>query len=113
MIDREALRKLASLWSIPVWMSEGQTDHPAELARGVLDLITEVARLEARQQELLAAMVRLTNETPFADEANQVPTLIAKIGTLKAALREACDIADDVAALGPPSRIDALRKEAE
>jgi hypothetical protein len=54
----------------------------------------EIVHLETRQQELLEAMRRITNETPFPDEANQVPVLIAKVGSLRAQLREACDIAD-------------------
>jgi hypothetical protein len=53
-------------------------------------LIAEVERLTTRNDELLAAMVRVANETPFADEAKdalaQRGRLLAEIGTLRAAL---------------------------
>ncbi len=50
-------------------------------------------RLEARQQELLATIVRLTNETPFPDEIKgwegQRARLVAEVGTLRSALSAA------------------------
>ena len=56
----------------------------------VPDLIAEVRQLRTRRDELLAAMVRVANETPFADEAKdalaQRGKLSAEIGTLRAAL---------------------------
>jgi len=69
-------------------------------------LIDECDRLTARQQELLATIVRVTNETPFADEASdalrQRGALLAEIGTMRAslaatksALKEACDLAEE------------------
>ena len=55
----------------------------------------EVERLRARQDELLAAMVRITNETPYPDEINgwteQRAKLIAEVGTLRA---EVADLRD-------------------
>lgn len=62
------------------------------------ELRAERDALIVRREELLRAMVRITNETPFADEANQVPTLIAKVGTLRTE-RDAAD-RSDVAARG-------------
>lgn len=63
------------------------------LALDIIELCAEVRRLQTRQQELLAAMVRITNETPFPDEAanwtEQRAKLLAEIGTLKAQLAEA------------------------
>ena len=55
----------------------------------------EVERLQVRQQELLATIVRVTNETPFPDEIKgwqaQRSAMTAEIGTLRSALREATD----------------------
>ncbi len=48
-------------------------------------LRAEIERLQARQQELLRDFARVTQQMPFADEVNQVPTLIAEVGTLRAA----------------------------
>lgn len=58
-------------------------DELADIAR----LRAEVESLKARQQELLATIVRVTNETPFSDEAKDVleqrGKLVAEVGTLK------------------------------
>lgn len=52
----------------------------------------EVERLTARNAELLAAMVRLTNELPYSDEfegwESQRAAMLVEIGTLRAELRE-------------------------
>ncbi len=85
--------------------------------------IAERDALIVRRDELLVAIRRLHSDLPYPEEANQVPTLIAKVGTLKSALREATTAAlewlnyaerdgsshwtDDRA------RLDALAKEAE
>ncbi len=47
-----------------------------------------IAELEARQQELLAAMVRLTRETPYPEEVSGREALIAEVGTLRARVNE-------------------------
>ena len=64
------------------------------LARGALDLLGEVARLETRRDELLALAAKLTRDVPYEEESRNVATLIAKVGTLKSALREACGLLD-------------------
>jgi len=46
----------------------------------------EIDQLRARQQELLRDFARVTQQIPFPDEANQVPTLIAEVGTLRSEL---------------------------
>ncbi len=52
----------------------------------------QIDALETRQQELLALTVRLTNETPFPEEANGwIETrakMMAEIGSLRARLAE-------------------------
>lgn len=45
-------------------------------------------RAEARIQELLQAMTRLTREIPYPEEAASAATLIAEVGTLLSRLRE-------------------------
>jgi len=49
-------------------------------------------RFERRQQELLATIVRVTNETPFPDEikgwTDQRAKLVAEVGTLRARVTE-------------------------
>lgn len=51
-------------------------------------LADRVSALEARQQELLQTIVRISQETPLVEEVkealNQRGTLIAEIGTLRA-----------------------------
>lgn len=51
-----------------------------------------MAALEKRQEELLATIVRLTNETPFPDEVKnaleQRGKLLAEVGTLRASVAE-------------------------
>lgn len=53
--------------------------------------LAEIDRLVVRQQELLAAIVRLSNETPFPDEIKgwfeQRAKLIAEVGTLRSKVR--------------------------
>jgi hypothetical protein len=56
------------------------------------DLVAENEALKARQQELLATIVRLTNETPYPEEVKtaleQRGALLAEIGTLRAKLAQ-------------------------
>jgi hypothetical protein len=53
---------------------------------------SRVAGLEARQQELLQTIVRLTNETPFPDEIKgweaQRAAMVAEVGSLRARVAE-------------------------
>lgn len=62
----------------------------------------EVERLRVRQQELLATIVRLTNETPFPEELqgweSQRAAMLVEIGTLRSALRVAEAVRDDARA---------------
>jgi len=55
----------------------------------------EIERLRARQQELLATIVRVTNETPYPDEIKgwegQRAKMLAEIGTLRGACHQAWD----------------------
>ncbi len=69
--------------------------HGKTTAETIAALTSERDALIVRRDELLAAMVRIANETPFADEANQVPTLIAKVGTLKAENEQLRQLARD------------------
>lgn len=92
-------------------------DCAAELSRHVLAQDAEIERLKARQQELLATIVRVTNETPFPDEMkgweSQRAALLAEVGTLRAALREACAMladVDHVLSESETDRIAELRK---
>lgn len=52
----------------------------------------QIEKLEARQQELLATIVRLTNETPFPDEIKgwefQRAKMLTEIGTLRSRVAE-------------------------
>lgn len=58
----------------------------------VRQLCDEIDRLRTRRDELLATIVKLTNELPFPDEVKdwtaQRAKLIAEIGTLKARVVE-------------------------
>lgn len=62
------------------------------LCRGCLANRQTVSELRERQQELLSTIVRVTNETPFSDEAKdalaQRGAMLAEIGTLKARVQE-------------------------
>lgn len=55
-------------------------------------LLDEIARLNTRQDELLATIARIANETPFPDEIAgweaQRAAMVAEIGTLRSQLRE-------------------------
>ncbi len=98
-------------------------EHFAAAADETVRLTAERDALIVRRDELIVAIRRLHSDLPYPEEANQVPTLIAKVGTLKSALREATTAAlewlnyaerdgsshwtDDRA------RLDALAKEAE
>lgn len=80
----------------------GKTDDAAYIAavypQAIRALITrsralrtveaERDALQIRQQELLATIVKLTNQIPYPEEANNAAVLIAEVGTLKAALAE-------------------------
>ncbi len=61
-------------------------------ASGVVDAAARIAVLEQRQQELLALILRLTNETPFPDEVKdwvaQRAALVAQVGSLRARVAE-------------------------
>lgn len=58
----------------------------------VVSLVERVRALEQRQQELLATIVRLTNEVPFPDEVKdwvaQRAALVAEVGSLRARVAE-------------------------
>jgi hypothetical protein len=73
-------------------VSEEDAAFIVEARSAVPELLDEIDRLEARQQELLATIVRLTNETPYPEEikgwVEQRAKLIAEIGTLKATIAE-------------------------
>ncbi len=62
--------------------------HQAEVEVERDEATVEVERLKTRQQELLATIVRVTNETPFPDEVigwqAQRAAMTAEIGTLRA-----------------------------
>lgn len=62
------------------------------LCRGCLANRQSISELHERQQELLATIVRVTNETPFSDEAadalKQRGALVAEVGTAKASAAE-------------------------
>lgn len=67
--------------------------RPAERLEDVIDRQAEhIGRLLVRQQELLATIVRLTNETPFPDEVkgweSQRSAMVAEVGTLRARVAE-------------------------
>lgn len=69
--------------------AEGELPGAARdrLSTRLAEVERENEKLRERQQELLAAMVRVANETPFADEAKdalaQRGRLVAEIGTLR------------------------------
>lgn len=75
-------------------------------AADVIELLDEVEKLRTRQQELLATIVRVTNETPFADEAadalKQRGSLVAEIGTLRAKLAAALEANEELAGKPKP-----------
>jgi uncharacterized coiled-coil DUF342 family protein len=90
------------------------------------ELRAEADRLRTRISELLATIVRVTNETPFSDEAKdaleQRGKLVAEVGTLKAErdelhreLKAVVDYAIDVvglparAMLGPDAPVRVMR----
>lgn len=62
------------------WANEAAT---SELLR---ETKAERDALATRRDELLAAMVRVTRETPYPDEAGNAGVLLAEVGTLKASL---------------------------
>lgn len=70
----------------------GQTSYLHIAAIELHRLRTAVAALEIRQHELLATIVRVTNEMPFPDEikgwTGQRAKMVAEIGTLKARVAE-------------------------
>lgn len=71
-----------------VWYATLAATDANLLASHVMQLLAEVERLTTRQAELLATIVRLTNETPFPDEVKgwtaQRAAMVAEIGTLRA-----------------------------
>lgn len=77
------------------------------------ELCAEIARLKARQDELLATIVRLTHDTPYDDEAAAWPVqrakLTAAVGTMRAKLTQAREMANWVGRLtiapGLPSAV--------
>jgi predicted nuclease with TOPRIM domain len=70
--------------SCPWLLEEVQTENDELRAR--------VTKLEQRQQELLATIVRVTNETPFPDEIkgwqDQRAKMIAEVGSFKSRCAE-------------------------
>ncbi len=64
----------------------------SETATMLDELVAEVGRLGQRMTEMHVAMVRITNETPFADEikgwTDQRAAMVAEIGTLRARVVE-------------------------
>ena len=67
-------------------------ERAAALVLEVAGKQERIDALETRQQELLATIVRITNETPYPDEINgwtdQRAKLVAEIGTLRARVAE-------------------------
>lgn len=63
-------------------------------------LAAEIERLHARQEELLRAIVRVTNETPYSDEIAgwqaQRAAMIAEIGSLRAEVAAGRALAQDL-----------------
>ena len=98
-----------SLRSLAIGLENGGSPVTAEIMRNAAD---ELDRLRARIQELLATIVRVTNETPFSDEAKdaleQRGKLIAEVGTLKAKIA-----ALNVAAVDEHTEREVLRAENE
>lgn len=116
-IDTKRLRELAEAATPGPWVAEDYNEgevytvdpfklvckvwrHPQDQVAAfiaaanpqtVIALLDEVERLLERQQELLGTIVKVTNETPFADEAKdalkQRGALMAEIGSLKAQIR--------------------------
>lgn len=85
-IDR--LRKNTDTLSAVVATDSAARDN---LRDQLVDKDAEIDRLRDRQQELLATIVRVTNETPYPDEVrgweSQRAAMLAEIGTLRAQLR--------------------------
>ena len=100
--DRRIAELEAACQSVRSGAAEAVAAHDAQVAR--------IAELEARQQELLATIVRLTNETPFPDEIKgwefQRAKMLTEIGTLRSRVVEletlniagarAVDVMDDI-----------------
>lgn len=92
--DEDVQRLAGRVWMCPCGCVPGGEDIAlAHQSLGLLlshveQLTKERDALATRRDELLAAMVRVANETPFADEAKdalaQRGKLLAEIGTLKA-----------------------------
>lgn len=66
----------------------------------IATLTEERDALRARRDELLAAMVRITRETPYPEEAGNAGVLLAEVGTLKARLSTALRERDEALADG-------------
>lgn len=82
-------------WLSLVHAAEAQQRHNEEIARVQVqrdEARQEVERLTARQQELLATIVRISQETPLVEEVKEAleqrGKLLAEIGTLKAMVAE-------------------------
>ncbi len=92
---------------------QGEADQHFDLLAARAD----VERLELRQQELLATIVRVTNETPFSNEAadalKQRGVLLAEIGSLRAdvaVMKDARDEwRDEAARIATERRSDEMR----
>jgi hypothetical protein len=76
-------------------------NHPHAPCDACLANVREIDRLNERQQELLATIVRVTNSTPFSDEAkdalDQRGKLVAAIGTLRSQLATMTAARDELA----------------
>lgn len=71
----------------------GISSNDIAAARAAFELLLdEIEKLTTRQQELLATIVRLTNEVPFPDEvAGWTATraaMVAEIGTLRSQVED-------------------------
>lgn len=100
-IDRDALRRL---------LYRSDEDGRVQSLDAIPDLLDELDAKDRRIAELLATIVRLTNETPFPDEIKswefqrakmltEIGTLrsrVAEIQTLNAAGSRAVDVMDDI-----------------
>lgn len=68
--------------------NDPRTNQPHRAPDCVEVLKAERVRLAARVDELLAAMVRITRETPYPEEVAAQGALIAEVGTLRARIAE-------------------------
>lgn len=85
--DIADLRRLMSVWDDKTY----DTDDLLSIVGRVPSLLDEHDRLHGRVQDLLVALRALSQSIPYPEEAESLGIILAKVGSLRALLREAAE----------------------